>query len=124
MQPLARRTRFVAAVVALALSIVSSATCLAGSIDAPESQHACCATMTDGCGSAATVMEDCCAAAQPGLTGFAPVAPFTLAAPVAISVVVLAPQIPGPQLTSPGFDPDASNPISPPTYLLDSVFRI
>lgn len=123
-RPLAKRAaRFVAGVVALTIGVVSSATCLAGSLAVPESQHACCAVMTDGCGSAATVMEDCCAA-EPGLTGFAPVAPFTLAVPVTISTVLLAPPTSIPQLTSPGFDLDASNPISPPTYLLDSVFRI
>ena len=123
-RPLSRRARFVGGVIALTLGLVSSATCLAGSIDAPKSQHICCAAMADGCGSAATVTEDCCAAEQPGLTGFAPVTPFTLAAPVAIGAVLLAPPISIPQLRSPAFDSDASNPISPPTYLLDSVFRI
>ena len=113
-----------AGVVALTLGLLSSATCLAGSIDAPESQHSCCAAMADGCGSAATVTEDCCAAEQPGLTGFAPVKPFTLAVPVAIGAVLLAPPTSIPQLTSLASDSDASNPISPPTYLLDSVFRI
>ena len=79
--------------------------------------------MAADCGSMATLTEDCCAAQQPGLTGFAPSAPFTLAAPVAITDVLLA----LPTLiarTSPAFDPDVSNPTSPPTYLLDSVFRI
>jgi hypothetical protein len=123
-RPLARRARFVAGVVALTLGLVSSATCLAGSIDAAESPHVCCAAMADGCGSAATVTEDCCAAEQPGLTGFAPVTPFTLEAPVATSAVLLAPPPSIPPLTSPAFDSDASNLISPPTYLLDSVFRI
>jgi len=123
-RPLARRARFVAGVVALTLGLVSSATCLAGSIDAPESQHSCCAAMTDSCGSAATVTEDCCAAEQTGLTGFAPVTPFTLAAPVEIGAVLLAPPTSIPQLSSLPFDSDASNPISPPTYLLGSVFRI
>jgi hypothetical protein len=80
--------------------------------------------MADGCGSAATVTEDCCVSEQPGLTEFAPVPLFTLAPPVAISAVVLAAPASIPQLASPAFDPDASNPISPPTYLLDSVFRI
>ena len=121
---LAKSARFVAGVVALTLALVSSATCLAGSIDAPESQHTCCAAMADGCGSAATVTEDCCAAEQPGLTGFAPGTPFTLAAPVSIGAVLLAPPTSIPQLTSPAFDSDAPNPTSPPTYLLDSVFRI
>ena len=123
-RPLAKRARFVAGVVALTLGLVSSATCLAGSIDAPKSQHTCCATMSDGCGSAATVTEDCCAADQPGLTGFAPGTPYTLAAPVAIGAALLAPPISIPQLRSPAFDSDASNPLSPPTYLLDSVFLI
>ena len=113
-----------AGVVALTLGFVSSATCLAGSIDARESQHTCCAAMTDGCGSAATVTEDCCAAEQPGLTGFSPVTPFTLAAPMATGAVLLTPPTATPQLTSSAFDSDASTPISPPTYLLDSVFRI
>ena len=122
-RPLARKTRFVAGVVALTLGLVSSATCLAGSLDAPESPHACCAAMADGCGSAATVTEDCCAT-EPGLTGFAPGTPFTLAAPVTIGTLLLAPPTSIPQLTSPAFDADASSPISPPTYLLDSVFRI
>lgn len=121
-RPLAKRARFVAGVVALTIGVVSSATCLAGSLDVPESQHACCAAMADGCRSAATVMEDCCAA-EPGLTGFAPVASFTLAAPVAITAVLPAPPASIPH-TSPGFDPDAPHPISPPTYLLDAVFRI
>ena len=123
-RPLARRARFVAGVVALTLGIVSSATCLAGSVVAPESEHSCCAAMADGCGSAATVTEDCCAAEQPGLRGVAPVTPFTLAAPVAIAAVLLALPTSIPQLSSLPFDSDASNLISPPTYLLDSVFRI
>jgi hypothetical protein len=123
-RPLARGARFVAGVVALTLGLVSSATCLAGSIDVPEPQHACCPAMAGDCGSAGTLTEDCCAAEQPGLTGFAPVAPFTLAVPVAISAVLLAPLPSIPHLRSTGFDPDASNPVSPPTYLLDSVFRI
>ena len=113
-----------AGAVALTLGLVSSATCLAGSIDVQTPQHACCPAMAGDCGSAGTLTEDCCAAQQPGLTGFAPGAPFALAAPVAISAVLLAPPTSLPPLTSPGFDPDASNPISPPTYLLDSVFLI
>ena len=113
-----------AGVVAVTLGLVSSATCLVGSVDVPEPQHACCPAMAGDCGSAGTLTEDCCAADQPGLTGLAPIAPFTLAAPVAISAVLLAPPTSIPQLTSPQFDSDASNPISPPTYLLDSVFRI
>jgi hypothetical protein len=113
----------VAGVVALTLGLVPSAICLAGSIDVRGPEHACCPAMAGNCASAGTLTEDCCAAEQPGLTGFAPVAPFTLAAP-AINAVVLAPPISGLQLTSPGLDPDASNPISPPTYLLASVFRI
>ena len=124
MQPLARRARFVAGVVALTLGLVSSATCLARSIDAPKPQHACCPAMAGECTSAGTLTQDCCAAEQPGLTVFAPVPPFTLAAPAAISAVLLAPPTSISQLTSPAFDSDASNPISPPTYLLDSVFRI
>jgi hypothetical protein len=124
-RPLARRARFVAGVVAITLGLVSSASCLAGSVvDVQEPQHACCPAMAGDCGSVGTLTENCCAAEQPGLTGFAPAAPFTLAAPVAISAVLLAPPTSVPPLTSPGFDPDASNPISPPTHLLDSVFRI
>ena len=111
-----------AGVVALTLGLVSSATCLAGSLDAPESRHACCAAMADGCGSKATVTEDCCAT-EPGLTGFAPLTPFTLAAPLTIGTLLLAAPTPMPQLMSPAFA-DASTPISPPPYLLDSVFRI
>jgi hypothetical protein len=122
-RPLAKRAPFVAWVVALTLGLVSSATCLAGSIDVPEPQHACCPAKGD-CGSVGTLTDDCCAAEQPGLTAFAPVAPFTLAAPVAISDLLLAPPTSVLPLTSPGFDPDASNPISPPTYLLDSVFLL
>jgi hypothetical protein len=108
----------------VALTLVSSATCLVGSVDVQAPQHACCPAMAADCGSAGTLTEDCCAAQQPGLTGFAPGAPFTLAAPVAISAALLAPPTSVASFTSPGFDPDASNPISPPTYLLDSVFRI
>jgi len=114
----------VAGVVALTLGLVSSATCLAGSVDVQAPRHACCPAMTAECGSAGTLTEDCCAAQQPGLTGFAPGAPFTPEAPVAISAHLLALPTSVAPLTSPGFDPDASNPISPPTYLLDSVFRI
>jgi hypothetical protein len=122
-RPLARRARFVAAGLVLALGLVSSVTCLAGSVDVPAPQHACCPVMTDDCGTAGTLIEDCCAAQQLGLTGVAPGAPFTLAAPVAISAVLLAlPTLVA--LTSPAIDPDVSNPPSPPTYLLDSVFRI
>jgi hypothetical protein len=79
--------------------------------------------MAGDCASAGTLTEDCCAAEQPGLTGFAPGTPFTLAAPVAVSAVLLAPPTSIP-LRSPAFDRETSNPISPPTYLLDSVFRI
>jgi len=114
----------VAGVVALTLGFVSSATCLAGRVDVQTPQHACCPAMTADCGSAGTLTEDCCAALQPGLTGFAPGAPFALSAPVAIDALLLTPPTSVLALTSPEFDPDASNPISPPTYLLDSVFRI
>jgi hypothetical protein len=121
-RPLARRARFVTGIVALTLGLVSSATCLAGSLDAPKPRHACCAAMADGCRSAATVTEDCCATA-PGLTGLAPVTPFTLAAPVTTSTLLVTPPTLISQLMSPAFA-DASTPISPPPYLLDSVFRI
>ena len=121
---LAAGSRLAAGVVAVTLALVSSATCLAGSIDVLESQHLCCAAMADGCGSAANVTEDCCAAEQPGVTGFAPGAPFALMAPMVISTVLPAPATSIPQRTSPPFDPDASNPINQRRYLLDSVFRI
>ena len=123
---LATRARFVAGVVALTLGLVSSATCLAASIDVQAPQHACCPAMGGAadCGSAGTLTEDCCAALQPGLTGFAPGAPFALSAPVAIDGLLLTPPTSVLALTSPEFDPDASNPISPPAYLLDSVFRV
>ena len=113
-----------ASVVALVLGLVSSATCLARSIDVAAPQHACCPAMAGDCGSAGTLTDDCCTTEQPGLTPFAPDAPFTLAAPAAISTVLLTPPTSISQLTSPAFDADASNPISPPTYLLDSVFRL
>ena len=112
-----------AGVVALTLGLVSSATCLAGSLDAPESRHDCCAAMADGCGSAASVTKDCCVT-EPGLTGFAPGTPFALLAPATIGTVLLAPPPSIPQLRSRAYGDDASTPISPPTYLLDSVFRI
>jgi hypothetical protein len=123
-RPVARRARFVAGVLALTLGLVSAATCLAGSAEVQAPQHACCPAMAEDCGSARTVTEDCCIAQQPGLTGFAPGTPFTLAPPVPINAVLLVPPTSVAPLTSPAFDPGASNPVSPPTYLLDSVFRI
>ena len=120
---LMNRSRYLAGALALTLAVVSSATCLAAASQMPDAeQHACCAAM--GCGSAATVNEDCCAAEQPGLTGLAPITSIALAAPVPASDVLLSPPPAVPLLTSAAFDPDLLHPVSPPPYLLDSVFRI
>ena len=112
-------SRRLAGALALALAVVSSASCLAAiSRESGTDHHACCAAMADGCGSA-TVSADCCADDSPGL---APAARFTLA-PVDDAVLLWLPSPVAP-FTSAAFDPDASNPIGPPAYLLDSVFRI
>jgi hypothetical protein len=117
-------SRRLAGALALVLAVVSSATCFAASIDAQTTPPACCAAMAGGCGSAMAVSHDCCAVEQPGLPGLAPLSPVTLAVPVAMSAILLS--LPPSQLplTSAAFDPDSSHPISPPPYLLDSVFRI
>jgi hypothetical protein len=122
---LTNRSRHLAGALAVMLAIVSSATCLAAASQMPDAgRHACCAAMGDDCGSAATVDEDCCAGEQSGLTTLAPAASFELVAPIATSEVLLSSPPVVRQFTSAAFDPDASQPVSPPTYLLDSVFRI
>ena len=109
-----------AGALALALAVVSSVSCLAAMPrESGKGHHACCAAMAEGCGSAATVNTDCCEAE---VLGLAPAAPFTLA-PLAVGVLLWSPSA-VPRLTSAASNPDLSNPIGPPTYLLDSVFRI
>lgn len=114
-------SRLAAGALILAFAVVSSATCLAAALDMPRAeQHACCAAMTAGCGSAPALDDECCAVSQPVLSAIQPFTPVTPTA-VGSSLSLQPAAMP---TVSVGCDPDVSYPVGPPTYLVDSVFRI
>lgn len=114
-------------VLALALVVVSSATCLLNA-EMTEAQKACCAAMSHDCGAAA-VTHDCCATESQSLAGFAagpPVFQFAAPAPALVAADLVAAEPPPAARVNPStaFDSGAPNPSSSPTYLLVSVFRL
>jgi hypothetical protein len=125
-------TRFLASAVALALAVVSSLTCFIGAaqmtagipqVAAP--RHACCGDMTEGCSTTAAASvqpDDCCTTQAPSTAALSPDRSLPPLAVVAIVVVVPPPA--AILRDSRTFDVDVLASSSPPTYLLDSVFRI
>jgi hypothetical protein len=111
---------------ALALAVVSSATCFAAAEMTP-AQKACCAAMSGDCGAMAAVGKDCCRLDTPNIASLPSSIPLSrLAQPalVLISLPATQPDLPNLFCTSHVFDARAAKSSSPPTYLLVSVFRI
>jgi len=118
---LSSRSRVVSGTVALALALVSVATCIAGTLQLPEQSHAACHGMqTDGASAIGTRDQapDCCEMQRAilGLGG----AFGTLVAPPSTAAVVLSLS----RLEAPPFESRVPMSSSPPTYILLSVFRI
>jgi hypothetical protein len=111
---------------AFTLSILSSAICLAATLQMEDrQQHASCA-MGHESGTPETTQLNCCIAQSPQFAGVAPDTAALLVASVAVvspvdatpeSFVMALPALPA-------FDPDVSKPSRTPTYLLVSVFRL
>ena len=121
---LPRGSRLLAGALALTLAFVSSATCLAATLQMPDAQqHACCAAMAD-CGSAKTTMQDCCVAQSPAFAGLVPIVASNLGTPSTVVISMIAADVLAPRPQFAAFDPDSSPPRRTPTYLLDSVFRL
>jgi len=126
-QPTRRASRFLAGGLAFALSIVSSAICFAAILQMEDTQqHVSCASMARESGSPKTTQMDCCIAQSAQFAGLAPdTAAPVVAQPVVMSFVHAAPQSWVPALpTLSALDPDVPKPVSTPTYLLVSVFRL
>ena len=123
-----RGSRVVSGALALALALVSVATCFAGTLQlTQQSPHASCHGMPteNAAPSSGTVAQaaefqarDCCAVQRAilGLGGA-----FDAVAPPASTAALVVPLSP---LEAPPFDSRAPISSSPPTYLLLSVFRV
>ena len=113
-------------VLALALAVVSSATCVLGA-DMTQTQKTCCGAMDHDCGAMA-VKQDCCAydaQTVAGLTAVPP--PISLLAPPALVAMDVPPTSPEHEIVlrrPAAFDAGAPNPSTRPTYLFVSVFRL
>jgi hypothetical protein len=110
---------------ALALAVVSSATCFAAAEMTP-AQKACCAAMNGDCGEMA-VGKGCCTSDSPNIASLPSSTLLSrLAQPalVLVSLPATQPDLPNLFRTSHLFDSRAAKSSSPPTYLLVSVFRI
>lgn len=120
-----RTGRFLTWAMALALAVVSSATCVLGA-EMTLAQKACCTAMDHDCGAMA-VEQDCCVADSPSLVGLKSAPPISVLAPPALVMVnCIAPE---PEPTASFFasavlDAGAPKPSSSPTYLFVSVFRL
>ena len=117
--------RLLAGTLALALALMSSATCLLA-VDMTPAQKACCAAMNHDCGAMA-IEQGCCATESPNLTSLASstsISPVAPPAPVSVSVAAaeLAPPVILRTLGGFDFAPPLSS--SRPTYLFVSVFRL
>jgi hypothetical protein len=118
-------SRLLAGAMALALAVVSSATCFAATLQMPDTQqHMCCAAMADCGSSAKTSMQDCCVAQSPAFTGLVPIVASNLGTPSAIVVSMIEADVQAARSHVVAVDPDTSRPTKTPTYLLDSVFRL
>ena len=122
---MSRTGRFVTWALALALAVVSSATCILGA-DVTEAQKACCAAMNHDCGDKG-VEQDCCLVDSPNLQGLTSgplVAPLVPPALVALNTLAAEPQLTAAFFGSAALDAGAPKPSSTPTYLFVSVFRL
>ena len=116
------RTRVTAFGLALALAVVSSATCLLGA-EARKAEMACCAAMGHDCGEVA-VEQDCCALVPaPSALGVLGSLVATLTAPPLVALIPIAEEPADPQALS-FIDDRVPTPPSRPTYLFVSVFRL
>jgi hypothetical protein len=117
--------RVLAAMVAVALIVLSSATCLLAAQMTP-AQKACCVAMNHDCGAMA-IEKGCCATETPNLTSLASATLTSqFASPdVVMASVSVADLIPAILFrASAAFDSDTPRYSSRSTYLLVSVFRI
>jgi hypothetical protein len=121
---LMRGSRLLAGILALALTFVPAATCVAAVMQTSEAQqHACCAGMNEDCADSMTAQQDCCIVQSADLGGIGRAAE-SAAVPVAAVSPVVTETIP---VTTPppvAFAPGVPTPSSQPTYLLVSVFRL
>ena len=126
-QPTRRASRFLAGGLAFALSIVSSAICVAAILQMEDTQeHASCASMGHESGSPKTTQLDCCIAQSAQFAGLAPdTGAPVVPQPVVMSFVDAPRQSLVPALPAlSALDTDVPKPASTPTYLLVSVFRL
>jgi len=110
---------------ALAIAVVSSATCVFGA-DMTEAQKACCAAMNHDCGDKG-VEQDCCVSDSPdlpGLTSGPLVAALVPPALVALNTLPAEPEPTATLVGSSALDAGAPRPSSTPTYLFVSAFRL
>lgn len=120
-----RTTRFLAGALAVALVVVSSATCFLGANMTP-AQKACCTAMNHDCGAMA-MEQGCCATEAPNLTSLvSSVSTSLLAAPVLVVLGLTAAEFAPSTILKTSGTFDLASPISQrkPTYLFLSVFRI
>jgi len=121
-------TRVVSGAIALAPVAVSSLTCFLGTAqlagDAPRmsmAQHACCAGMNQKCPEAAsTPQSDCCTTQSVSTPA---IQANHVVPPLVVTAVTFVPPIPVAHVSG-ALDADLLKSSSPPTYLLDVVFRI
>ncbi len=117
--------RLIAATVAMALFIISSATCLLA-VEMTPAQKTCCAAMNHDCGEMA-LEKGCCPTESPSLTSLAAAPPSSqIASPALVAVSVgVANLIPPTDLrTVAAFDSSTPRYSSRSTHLLVSVFRL
>src|SRR2546421_7452454 len=119
-----RSARLLGGALALALAVVSVATCLTAAEMTP-AQKACCIEMKGDCGATA-VERGCCPTDSPNPASILSSSPVLQFAAPAVVAVVLAtqPDLPAVFATSRIVTSRPTERSSPPTYLLVSVFRI
>jgi hypothetical protein len=120
-----RTRRLLAATLAVALVVVSSATCVLGANVTP-AQKACCTAMNHDCGAMA-MEQGCCAPEAPNLTSLvSSMSTSLLAAPVLVVLGLTAAEFAPSTILSTSGIFDLASPTSQrkPTYLFFSVFRI
>jgi len=120
-----RAGRFLAGALAVALVVVSSATCFLGATMTP-AQKACCTAMNHDCGAMA-MEHGCCATEAPNLTSLvSSMSTSSFAAPVLVVLGLTAAEFAPSAILGTSGVVDLTPPIADrkPTYLLLSVFRI
>jgi hypothetical protein len=116
-------TRLAAFGLAVALAVVSSATCLLGA-EAHKTEMACCAEMSHDCGEIA-IEQDCCALVPaPSSLGILGSLVAHLTAPPLVAMIPIAEPEPAASIDLSFIDARIPASASRPTYLLVSVFRL